>query len=320
MLRSAAKLIVESGIVGCKPNMITPLFEAYACNWITLYKEISVRHTTASEYRSVLNMHLIPAFGHLIISSITTDAIQAFLNNRKDYSAKSLREMRMILGMILDGAVEDGYLTRNPAKSKRIMIPSQKKTPRKALTEEQTYDVIRQIPMLREEKDQRYIALLIFTGMRREEALGLRWMDVDLAKLRIHIHNAVTFKGNTAVEGPPKTEKGNRIIPLNPALLPWLTRTEENQEFVLMDHISQQKIKHMWERIAQQINVYGATPHCFRHTFATICHQKGMDDKTLQSIGGWADVNTMRDIYTHTQEKDIAKAASVINGMYTAPL
>ena len=154
--------------------------------------------------------------------------------------------------------------------------------------------------------------------MRREEVLGLRWADVDIDRLRIDVHNTITFKGNEAVEGPTKTEKGNRIIPLNPALLPWLTHTDDNQEFVIQDAVTQQTVKCMWRRIKNQINVYGATPHCFRHTFATVCHRNGMDDKTLQAVGGWADIATMRDVYTHTQEQDLSRAASMMNQMFLA--
>lgn len=317
-LKNAAKLIAEVWNVKPSQKLECPVFEAYANNWLKIYKKESIRHTTASEYRSVLNKHLIPVFGSLSIDKITSDTIQAFLNERKNYSEKSLREMRMILGMILEGAIEDGFITRNPAKSKRLMIPSKKKAPRKALTEAEIFDVIHSIPSIREQKDRRYVALLLYTGMRREEVLGLRWADVDTTNLRIHVHNAITFKGNMPVEGPPKTEKGNRVIPINPALLPWLTHSDENQEFVLLDSITQQKIKRMWQRISRQINVYGATPHCFRHTFTTLCHRRGMDDKTLQSIGGWADVSTMRDIYTHTQEKDIEKAAAMMNTIFSS--
>ena len=321
VLRNAAQLMIEYQIQESKikPQELTPVFNTYAINWLTLYKKDNVRHSTASEYNSILNKHLIPVFGEMSLSSIVPDTIQAFMNDRKMYSQKSLHEMKMVLGMILEGAVEDGYITRNPAKSKRLIIPSKQKTPRKVLTEEQANSIIRQIPLLQEKRDQRYIALLIYTGMRREEVLGLRWEDIDMARLRIHVHNAITFKGNIPVEGPPKTEKGNRIIPLNPALLIWLSHTEENKIFVLQDTISQQTIKRMWQRIKKQINVYDATPHCFRHTFATVCHRKGMDDKTLQAIGGWADYATMRDIYTHTQEKDLEQAATMMNTMFSPP-
>lgn len=53
------------------------------------------------------------------------------------------------------------------------------------------------------------------------------------------------------------------------------------------------------------INVYGKTPHCFRHPFATHAHLAGVDNKTLQSTGGWKDLSTMKNIYIHTQQEDL---------------
>ena len=320
VLQSAARLIAEHGLLSKEfpVRQESPLFKTYAETWMRLYKKDCIRHTTSGEYNSLLKKHLIPAFGEMQIADITTDTIQAFMNERKRYAKKTLTEMKMVLGMILDGAVEDGYITRNCAKSKRLKIPSRKKNERTALTEEQVEDVIHHLPDLQQGRDRRFLALLVYTGMRREEVLGLRWTDVDLASMRLHVRNTITFSGNAAVEGPTKTEAGARQIPINPSLVQWLSREADNQEFVVQDGMTQQTVKCMWRRIKKKIDVYGATPHCFRHTFATVCHRKGMDDKTLQAIGGWADVDTMRDVYTHTQEKDIRGAAATINQLFQA--
>ncbi len=320
VLQSAARLIAENGIMQAQPTpkQQTPLFKPYAENWMRLYKAECIRHTTCSEYGSLLKKHLIPAFGAMRIADITPDTIQAFMNERKDYAHKSIHEMKMVLGMILDGAVEDGYIARNPAKSKRLKNPSKKKNARRALTEEQARDIISHIPALQQHRDRRYIALLLYTGMRREEVLGLRWIDLDTENMRIYIHSTITFKGNAAVEGPTKTEAGRRLVPIHPELLPWLTHEDNNREFVVQDGITQQTVKCMWNRIKSKINVYGITPHCFRHTFATVNHRNGMDDKTLQAIGGWADIETMRDVYTHTQDADVCRAAKMMNNMFSA--
>ena len=59
--------------------------------------------------------------------------------------------------------------------------------------------------------------------------------------------------------------------------------------------LSFQADRRLWERVKKSINVYGKTPHCFRHTFATRAHRAGVDDKTLQSMGGWKDLATMKN-------------------------
>ena len=62
----------------------------------------------------------------------------------------------------------------------------------------------------------------------------------------------------------------------------------------------------------KSINVYGKTSHCFRHTFATRAHRAGVDDKTLQTMGGWKDLATMKNIYVHTQDEDLEIARRIL--------
>ena len=60
--------------------------------------------------------------------------------------------------------------------------------------------------------------LLVYTGMRREEVLGLRWEDIDTEKGLLHVRRAIAFKGNLPVIGATKTRNGKRTIPLHPDL------------------------------------------------------------------------------------------------------
>ena len=50
----------------------------------------------------------------------------------------------------------------------------------------------------------------------------------------------------------------------------------------------------------------------FRHTFATRAHRAGVDDKTLQTMGGWKDLSTMKNIYIHTQDEDLEIARRIL--------
>ena len=70
--------------------------------------------------------------------------------------------------------------------------------------------------------------------------------------------------------------------------------------------------RRLWERVCAAINVYGKTPHCFRHTFATRAYRAGVSEKTLQSMGGWADLKTMQNVYIHTQEEDLENARRLL--------
>lgn len=203
-------------------NGTTHVFQSYARNWMALYKENRLKHTTLREYASVLKKHLIPAFGEMDVSTITIDDIQRFMNSKADMSRKSIHEMVMVLEMILECAVEDGILPRNPARSKRLRNPSRKVTTRSALTSAELTDILSHLHLLIEERDRMMLVLLIYTGMRRNEVLGLRWGDVDLAGETIHVLRGVTYKGNLPQISTPQTSTGIRQIPISAVLRQWL--------------------------------------------------------------------------------------------------
>lgn len=77
--------------------------------------------------RKPVKRHLYPFFGLMAIEEITRDTIQDFLNGKSEYARKTIREMLMVLGMVLECAVEDGIISRNPERSNLLKIPSTRK-------------------------------------------------------------------------------------------------------------------------------------------------------------------------------------------------
>lgn len=298
------------------------LFAPYAKNWLTLYKENTLKHTTLREYTTLLNKHILPVFGEKDIRDITTDDVQRFMNDKADMSRKSIHEMVMVLGMVLESAVEDGIITRNPARSKRLKNPSKKKTVRNALEREQVADILANLHRLTDERDILLLTLLIYTGMRRDEVLGLKWENIDFKHNFIHVVRGVTFKCNLPHIDTPKTDAAIRSIPIPAALRQYL-HPQANHLFVIgggEQPITEQTMKRMWERIKKTINVYGATPHIFRHTYMTFADRENVPLKTLQSIGGYADIYTLKNRYTHTQQEDIEHARKRIENMFSPTL
>lgn len=298
------------------------LFAPYSKNWLKLYKENSLKHTTLREYTTLLNKHILPVFGERDIRDITTDDIQRFMNDKADMSRKSIHEMVMVLGMVLESAVEDGIIIRNPSRSKRLKNPSKKKTVRNALEREQIADILANLHRLTDERDILLLTLLIYTGMRRDEVLGLKWENIDFKHNLIRVVRGVTFKRNLPHIDTPKTEAAIRSIPMPTALLEHL-HPKEGHLFVIgggEQPITEQTMKRMWERIKKTINVYEATPHVFRHTYMTFADREKVPLKTLQSIGGYADIYTLKNRYTHTQNEDIEYARKCIENMFSPAL
>ena len=166
--------------------------------------------------------------------------------------------------------------------------------------------------------DRRYAALLLYCPARSEDIRGIRMKDIDPHKMLIRIERSVTYAKAKTIIGDPKTEAGFRHMLMLPKLWDVLALTPEEMHdpdaylLHMRDDTHQpltfQANRRLWERVCAAINVYGKTPHCFRHTFATRAYRAGVSEKTLQSMGGWADLKTMQNVYIHTQEEDLENA------------
>ena len=115
----------------------------YAIPWFKTYKENKLRPTTLRGYRSNFRKHIFPALGHLHFDEITPDVLQKFMTDRQYLARNTLHSMMTLISEMLDYAVEDGLLPKNPAASKRLFNPSTKKERRRALTLEEIQDVIK---------------------------------------------------------------------------------------------------------------------------------------------------------------------------------
>lgn len=302
--------------VGFVPAADVPTFQEYAETWLQLYKIGKLKPTSIAGYKALLNGHLYPAFGNTTLDKISTRTIQGFLDERKDKAAKYLREMKTLLSSILECAKRDKLIADNPATDSRLIIPSDKCEERKALTGEDVKDIIENLDKLNEQ-DKLFLALLIFTGARRGEILGLQWQDIDLSANVIHICRNATYAKNQAVVGTPKTKSGFRDVPLLPDLIQYLLPSKGCGYVIggAEKPISLIAFRRMWERIEKTINLHGATPHVFRHTMGTLLNDVGADVKTIQGVLGQRDFKTTADRYIHSRDEKKQEAALMVSNL-----
>ncbi len=173
-------------------------------------------------------------------------------------------------------------------------------------------DIIHSLKRL-ECEDQRLLALLTFTGLRRGEMLGLRWEDIDIAQGLIHVQRNVTFTSNQPIIGTPKSKSGVRDVPLLPQLLESIKPLEVTGYIVGGEApITLMKYERSIERIERTIDLHGATAHVLRHTYLTMLNNAGIDPKTIQAIGGHADIGTTMNRYVHSQKKQVLFAGETM--------
>jgi integrase len=292
------------------------LFADYAWEWFESYKVPKLRPGTEMNYRLIIRKHLVPFFGSMRLDEITTVDVQRFYNQHAHQSRSTVNKLALILHGIFDSAIEDGLCVIDPTRSKRLTY-SKKKTVREALSIEDAQDIICNLGKL-ELKDRLLVALLIFTGIRRGEALGLQWEDIDFNRKLINIRRSVRFAGNKGYIGPTKSKAGVRPIPLEPQLEEILTALPHGGKYILGNGefpITEMTYKRGWERICRTINMHGATAHVLRHTYITMAAAH-LDIKTLQTIAGHSDISTTMNRYAHGREDKIIQAGGLLRDMY----
>ena len=295
---------------------VCPTFLEYTSKWFETYKVPSLRHTTVSGYRSNLKIHIYPFFGKMRLNEITTESIQQFMNERTYLARNTIHTMLVLISEALQSAYEDGLIPSNPAASKRLTNPAKGKKVRDALTAEQYRSIREKVGTLNLADERRLLALLLYTGMRRGEVLGLRWEDIDFNKKLIHVKRSVTLVTNQPSVGETKTDSGKRLIPLDEQLVE-LLKPLCTKGYVIggKEPVTDMVFRRLYRNIEKQIDIFGATPHIFRHTYITMLAKSGLDLKTIQRISGHANISTTLNIYTHVHESEIQSAGEKIGKM-----
>jgi integrase len=290
----------------------------WAETWYKGYKtDVSIN--TLKMYRTILDRHILPELGHLKLKNIKTHHIQVLINEKsKKYKKHTLDIIRVTLLQIFDKAVQNDLIIKNPVE--HVNVPNTGKTERRALTE---YEIEILKKTATTHRGGLFALTLLYTGIRRGEALALTWNDIDLNNRTISINKAAYFNGNQMDIKTPKTKAGNRIIPIPDELYEALKKAKKTSTSVFNLN-TQSAFKRMWDSFMTTANkiaggnskikaIERITPHMLRHTYATILYNAGVDIKSSQELLGHSDIKTTLQIYTHLEDKKRKETAEKIN-------
>jgi integrase len=184
-----------------------------------------LERTTVDQYRQHLRLHIEPIIGHLKLSQLTVPTIRNFEDKlgEKGRSPTMVRYVVRSLGALLADAQERGLIVRNPVreiKRNRRVKKGNHKDRRggklKVGTDIPEPDEIKRIIQTAERHWRPLLLTAIFTGLRASELRGLRWVDVDLTKKELHVRQRADRYNKI---GPPKTDAGERTVPLPPMVV-----------------------------------------------------------------------------------------------------
>jgi len=297
-------------------------FCEYAEKWLEhKINRSKITAGTAIGYRGHLKQ-IMDYFKGMLLEKISRDMIQAFLDLYQHQSQSTIKKKRIILQQIFKWGVEDNLISENPAVGDRIEINGKAKVKRPAVPEELYLKIMANLKSIKRRDDRALLALTACTGMRRGEALALRWEDINWERSLIRIDKAVSLVGNQPQLKGPKSEKGNRTVPMIPQLLEVLKPMAHLTGYIVSidgeKPFSDTMVQNSLNRIQEQAGMQGYTFHCLRHAFATMMAKNAsISAKTLQTMMGHADISTTYNMYAETENNTIAEAGYLFSQQLT---
>ena len=317
-------------------------FRDYAAEWLKARKaDPDIEESTyRKDCTRVANINMV--LGDKYISKITRADVKAFqaaimtpdseghapTPSGRPLSGATAHAVRVTLGQILDEAVEDGLIDKNPCyKLKSPKVDTKEKEP---LTPEETARFRAILDAATPRPTLVAFRLCLFAGLRRGEACALRWSDFDPERGEISVSRSLCTQ--TLEPKEPKTKAGVRTIPLDPGTVAYLKLFYSIQAPKLIaagcsvpdscicatvgtDYMHPENVTRSLARFGRANGFEGITPHILRHTYCTLLFAAGADLKTVQTLMGHSDPNTTLRVYTHYMKSKGIEAASAVGAL-----
>lgn len=327
------------GLYNLKENMrFSELVEEY----FRLYAPNNLKPITAYNYQKHIDYHFMEYFGNKKLKDITTAVISHFFSTHKTeikgelktLSPANAKRIYCILQSLFKFAVMQGCIKETPCKN--VILP--KKNPLEE--QKQMYLSAEELPKFLELfKDysafNTIILVLLYTGMRSGECLGLQWEDIDFEQRKIHIRHTLSDVGGNHFLTTPKTATSIRDLYMNDNLLALLKKHRVEQrklqialgstflhpEMVFTSATGNYKdrssLNTSLKRFLRGTDFEYLTLHKLRHTNATLLLNNGIDLKIVSEHLGHADIQITAGTYTAVLDSSRVKTAELMEQILT---
>lgn len=288
-----------------KKQKYSPTFAEFADKWIETYKLPNLKPSSMTTVRYSLQP-AYEAFGKKKLTAITVDDVQELLLS---ITATRKRDLcKLNLNQIFKKALVQRIIKYNPCDA--VEIKKHKSTHKRAMT------VDEQAIFLQEAKKTKYDLLfrfLLASGLRIGEALALT--PADFCRDSVHVSKNVVFiRGKRIEQDTPKTEAGNRTVPISEALVAEILATATGENAPLFAD-TYNAAKCAIDRIARSTGIH-VTLHILRHTYATRLEEAGIPPKVKQYLMGHASLQMTQVVYTDIQQKYVETMSESIKNLF----
>ncbi len=322
----------------------------YLDYWLREVARDRVRPSTFASYEWLTRRYVVPYLGRKKLARLTPPEIRKFLNRLKGVcqccalgndaqrvasggearccarkprkccesflSDGSIRYVHRLLRAALQDAVTDGLLAQNPAKSLRLAHRYRPK-----FTTWTGEEATRFLKAAREDRLYALYAVALALGLRRGEALGLRWGDVDFADGVLRVAHSLQRVNGQLRLGPVKTDGSARKVAVPAPLLAVLkehrARQDEERKAAgarWREHglvfttkigtpVEPRNVNRHFQALCARARVPRIRFHDLRHSCATLLYEQGVSLENIQDVLGHSSPNVTKTIYIETTLK-----------------
>lgn len=264
-------------------------------------KQATISPNTFNGFKTAKN-RVVEDFGEKEAKDITVAQIYAFLDKfrAQGMSQKVISNTRCVFKLIMDKALTEGEITFNPV----VMTPTVKGVARKPRQPAPDPELAIIEKHKADSMSARFYYFVLYTGLRRGEALCLLNRDIDRENAIVTVSKSVAFKNSAPVIKEPKTSAGIREVHIPPNVLEILPegKPDELIWFGGTKIPSKTPVERFLRSFREQTGVT-STPHQLRHNYASMLHSAQVDVKDAQVLLGHANIAVTQDIYTHLEKK-----------------
>ena len=302
--------------------------EQFLTRWLAEVVAARNRPKTHHSYSEIARLHILPTLGKIQLSKLTPQDVQGLLSHKSaaGLSARTVGYIRAVLRMALGQALKWGLVARNVATL--VTTPRAERMTINALTPTQSRALLE---AARGDRLEALYRVALSLGLRRGEALGLRWSDIDLEARTLRVEVALGVIDGKLVLGEPKTETSRRTLPLPAALVPAL-RTHHARQ--LEERLA---AGGKWQDTGYVFTSSVGTPihpgnlmksfhallgraglprirfHDLRHSCASLLAAQGVPARVAMEVLGHSDIRITQNIYTHVFDEARHEATDAID-------
>lgn len=317
----------------------SPDFAALAVRWASL-TAADVSPRVRAYRQSALNNYILPVLGEIEAATLREEDVLRLKQSIAAMSRDSQTKILAIVRNICKFAAKNGYMTADPADGVKAAGPPPKEVD--PLTPEQAAALLAAVKGTQTET---FCRLCLHTGLRREEALALRWdcVHLDGPAPFLEVRRALRWPTNSAPEisDQLKSKAARRDIPLPASLAAHLRalRAATGSLFVIHNReggpVSYSSWRSLWRvveartagergKVGDKVRNHAVVisldfpvhPHQLRHTYCTRLILGGVDVKRVQYLMGHANARITLEIYTKLMSSDLQDTASAVRRIF----